>query len=241
MVKANLPVHRAPDGGSALARVDAARAALAVAQTVDEAQRVEAAAKALRELASGVEDLAEAEALAIEASCIALDAARRVGQLLPDGRERTSASVTRDRCVSDVAPGAAKRYRALAAVPDAAWASAMADHRERRVPVTQSAMLKLAPKRSAAPKRYVNHMLWMEQQLARLIKQTRARINEKVGGPTRDKEAEHRIRCDLQTITYDLQEIAERLRSKRTGVPIDGPVPWGEQDGYDEMAVEGGE
>lgn len=214
-----LPARTALADGGGLPALVRGRQALSEARTADEAQRVEAAARAMRELCA-TQDADEAQFLAVEASVLAMEAARRVGELLPPpasgGRGKTVSS-------SKQFPGkvAASRYRAIAAIPADVFCREIDACRKQRAQASQNKFLKLAPKKKPAAPKKVAHLAWAEKTL----KQTAAALRERARA-----EADAAARSDLVGIGNDLAEIAARLAAKRSGA-TGGPVPWGEAGG----------
>lgn len=214
-----LPARAAPADGGGLPALVRGRQALSEARTADDAQRVEAAARAMRELCA-TQDADEAQFLAVEASVLAMEAARRVGELLPP-----PASGGRGKTVSSskqfLGKVAASRYRAIAAIPADVFCREIDACRKQRAQASQNKFLKLAPKKPAKPRKDVAHIVWAEKHLERMAQALRDRAKA---------EADASARSDLAAIGNDLEEIASRLAAKRAGL-TGGPVPWGEQGG----------
>ncbi len=198
------------------AKLDAAREALERAETPAEAQRVEAAAKALRELAA-TQDPEQAQDVTIEAADLTMRAARRVGELLPaptPGRRGPRTSVC------EVDRGAARRYRAIAKIAPESFDACLAGHRARRVPVTQSAVLKLVvkePKEGGGKRRQAPKV-----RGAKLLERTATKLRELAQGD--DAEA-------IEAAAAALDAAVARLRGEQepeAGEPYGAPSDAGE-------------
>lgn len=176
MSKPNQITPRAGAGGAVDigGRMEGAKAALAQAETPRDALRIEAAARAMRELAS-TQSITESRQIELEAAELTMRAMRRTGELLPEPQPGRREPLPRvEEVDSGLTPAAVSRRRAIAAIPAADFEDELAAARAASRPASQTALLALA-KRLAAPRAGAPPDLSLDSPAQKKLKRQRAR------------------------------------------------------------------